>query len=308
MADTVLVTGGAGFIGSHLTEELLRRGYKVKVLDSLISGYREWVSDEAEFIQGDVADLEACREAAKGTVGIFHMAALSRVAASLDDVQACTYPNVVGTQNILIAAREVGVRKLVYSASSTHYGNLPPPHVESMPAEFLTLYGLTKFAGEQYCMLFDKMYGLPTVSLRYFNVYGPRQPTKGVYALVLGIFLRQRAEGKPLTIHGDGAQRRDFVHVRDVVRANIMAYESDVHGEAFNVGSGVNYSIKELADIVWPDQVFEPRRKGDAEVTLADVTKMRELLGWVPEVDFKRGVQELMQMDPGQWRVPHEQA
>lgn len=298
MSDTVLVTGGAGFIGSHLTDELLLRGYNVKVLDSLVSGYREWIKDEVEFIKGDIADLDVCLEAARGTVGIFHLAALSRVAASLDDVQACTFPNIVGTQNILIAAREAGVRKLVYSASSTHYGNLPPPHVETMSPQFLTLYGLTKFTGEQYCMLFDKMYGLPTVSLRYFNVYGPRQPTKGIYALVLGIFLRQREAGDPLTIHGDGGQRRDFVHVRDVVRANLLAFESNVRAEAINIGGGVNYSIKEIADMVWPHHVFERRRQGDAEATLADISKARDLLGWEPQVDFKRGVEELMQLAP----------
>ena len=294
MGDLVLVTGGAGFIGSHLTEALLQRGYKVRVLDSLVFGNREWVAKDAEFIQGDICDLETCRKAVAGVKGIFHLAALSRVAAALDDVQACTNPNIVGTQNLLIAGREAGMRKIVYSASSTHYGNRLPPHVEDMPPEFLTFYGLTKHVGENYCLLFDKMYGVPAVALRYFNVYGPRQPTTGVYALVLGIFLRQWAAGQPLTIHGEGSQRRDFVHVRDVVRANITAFESDVHGEAFNVGSGVNYSIRELADMISPNQLFEPRRQGDAEITLADVSKIKRMLGWETQVAFPDGVKELM--------------
>ena len=294
MKDLVLVTGGAGFIGSHLAEALLAQGYRVRVLDNLASGHREWVPKDADFIEGDIADLSICRKAAAGVKGIFHMAALSRVAASLDDVQICTNPNIVGTQNILIAGRENNIRKIVYSASSTHYGNRKPPHAEDLPPEFLTLYGLTKYTGEQYCMLFDKMYGVPAVSLRYFNVYGPRQPTSGVYALVLGIFLRQSAAGHPLTIHGDGNQRRDFIHVRDVVSANIRAYESYVHAETFNIGSGVNYSIRELADLISADQLFEPRRKGDAEVTLADITKAKTMLGWQPQIAFPDGVREMM--------------
>jgi UDP-glucose 4-epimerase len=286
----LLVTGGAGFIGSHLTPALLAKGYRVRVLDNLVSGNRDWVPEQAEFIQGDVADLATCRTAAAGVTGIFHLAALSRVAAALDNVEACTAPNIVGTQNILIAGREARIRKIVYSASSTHYGNAPPPHVETMPPEFLTFYGLTKHVGENYCLLFDKLYDVPAVALRYFNAYGERQPTTGVYALVLGIFLRQWAAGQPLTIHGDGAQRRDFVHAQDIAAANIRAFESDARGEAFNIGSGVSYSIRELADMISPNQLFEPRRAGDAESTLADISKTKRVLGWEPKIDFAKGV------------------
>lgn len=295
----VLVTGGAGFIGSHLTEALLAAGYSVRVLDNLSSGYRDYVPSAAEFMLGDICDLETCRKAAAGVKGIFHLAALSRVAPSLDDVQACTYPNVIGTQNMLIAGREAGVRKFVYSASSTHYGSLPAPHVEGLAPQFLNLYSLTKYTGEQYALMFDKMYGLPVVSLRYFNVYGPRQQTTGAYALVMGIFLRQWAAGQALTIHGDGLQSRDFVHVKDVVSANLRAFESDVHGDVFNIGSGVSCSVRELADMISPHQVFEAARKGDAAATLADITKARSILGWSPVVDFREGVEELKTLVKG---------
>ena len=227
----VLVTGGAGFIGSHLVEGLLAKGYRVRVLDSLIYGRREWVPPEAEFLKGDVADLATCREAMAGVAGVFHLAAMSRVIPSFDTIETCTRDNVLGTQNVLIAAREAGVRKIVYSGSSTFYGNQPAPHREyETPSEFLNIYGLTKQVGEQYCLLFDRHFGVPAVVLRYFNVYGPRQPQTGNYALVMGIFLRRWTDGNTLIIHGAGAQRRDFVHVRDVARANIMAFESERHG------------------------------------------------------------------------------
>src|SRR5579885_770930 len=223
----VLVTGGAGFIGSHLVEALLARGYGVRVLDSLVYGRREWVPAAAEFVQADVADLAACRAAAAGVSGIFHLAGMSRVIPTFDTVETGTEANVRGTQNILIAARDAGA-KVVYSGSSTYYGNRPPPHREyETPPDLLNMYGLTKQVGEQYCLAFDRHFGVPAVVLRYFNVYGPRQPQTGNYALVMGIFLRRWADGETLVIHGEGKQRRDFVHVRDVARANILAFESE---------------------------------------------------------------------------------
>ena len=163
-----------------------------------------------------------------------------------------------------------------------------------MPPDFLNFYGLTKYAGEEYCLMFDKLYGVPSVALRYFNVYGPRQPEVGVYALVLGIFLRRQAEGKPLEIHGSGLQRRDFIHVRDVAAANLVAFESEVRGEVFNIGSGTNISVKELADMISPlHQSQGPQRKGDAKETLADISKARRMLGWNPQVGFAEGLREL---------------
>jgi nucleoside-diphosphate-sugar epimerase len=290
----VLVTGGAGFIGSHLVEALLARGYRVRVLDSLVYGRRDWVPAAAEFVQGDIADPLACRNAMAGAAGVFHLAAMSRVIASLDTVETCTRDNVLGTQNVLLAARAEGGCKVIYSGSSTFYGNRPPPHREyETPGELINMYGLTKQVGEQYCLAFDRQFGVPAVVLRYFNVYGPRQPQAGNYALVMGIFLRRWADGRPLIIHGEGSQRRDFVHVRDVVRANIMAFESERHGAIYNVGSGTNISVKELADMISPDQRHEARRAGDAEATLADISRIRADLGWEPEVTFAAGLAEM---------------
>ena len=293
----VLVTGGAGFIGSHLAEELLRRNYRVRVLDNLSQGSRGDVPESAEFIEGDITDPEACRAACQDVAGVFHLAAMSRVAPSLDNMESCTQTNVIGTQNVLIAARDAGVKKVVYSGSSTYYGKQPPPHVETAAPDFLNLYGLTKAAGEQYCLLFDRLYDLPSVVVRFFNVYGPRQPRVGTYALVLGIFLHQRRNNLPLEIHGSGAQRRDFVHVRDAVAAAIAAFEGAARGQAFNVGSGTNISVKELADLISSNQKFGPRRAGDAEDTLADLTRVRAGLGWEPKVSFEDGLRELMALE-----------
>jgi nucleoside-diphosphate-sugar epimerase len=290
---SVLVTGGAGFIGSHLCEGLSARGYKVRALDSLVYGQREAVPAGCEFIEGDIRDIATCQRAAKGMHGIFHCAAMSRSGPSQEQIDVCTGSNIAGTQNMLLAAREAGVKRFIYSGSSTYYGNRPIPHRESDPADLLNIYGLTKRVGEQYCLLFDKGFDLPTVVLRYFNVYGPRQPETGAYALVLGIFLRRHAHDQVLEIHGDGQQRRDFVHVRDVVAANIAAYQSQVRGEVFNVGSGEAFSVKELADMISTRQVHTEARNGDAAATLADISKIKAVLGWSPQISFADGLKEL---------------
>jgi nucleoside-diphosphate-sugar epimerase len=295
MSELALVTGGAGFIGSHLTERLLAEGFRVRVLDDLSQGHREYVPAGAEFIEGTIVDQATCRRACDGAQAVFHLAAMSKVAPSIDKPEFCTEQNVLGTQNVLLAARDAKVKKVVYSASSSSYGNRPAPQREDMLSDALNPYALSKYVGELYCELFTRLYGLSTISLRYFNVYGPRQPTTGAYALVLGIFLRQKKEGQALTIHGQGDQRRDFVHVRDVVAANLAAYRSPAHGMSLNVGSGTNVSVKELADIISPKQTHLPRRAGDAEITLADVTRIREVLGWSTKVAFEDGVRELMQ-------------
>jgi UDP-glucose 4-epimerase len=290
---TILVTGGAGFIGSHLCEALVAQGHTVRVLDSLVYGRREWVPPQCEFVQGDITDLETCRAAATGMEGVLHLAAMSRSGPSQDSVDVCTRSNILGTQNMLLAAREAGVARFIYSGSATAYGNLPPPHREDGPLQFLNIYALSKRVGEQYCLLFNEQYGLPTLVLRYFSAYGPRQPQAGAYALVLGIFLRRWREGLPLQIHGDGAQRRDFIHVRDIVAANIAALNSTVRGEIINIGSGGNISVKELANMISPDQILESARKDDSMATLADIARARSLLGWEPRIGFAEGLAEL---------------
>jgi nucleoside-diphosphate-sugar epimerase len=294
--ETVLVTGGAGFIGSHLTERLLERGYQVRVLDNLVYGKLEWVPARAQFIRGDIVNPDACRRACEGVDGVFHAAAMSRAAPSMDAIEACTQQNIVGTQNILIAARATGAKKLVYSGSSTYYGNQPGPHREDLPPDLLNFYALSKYAGEEYCRMFDRALDFPTVILRYFNVYGPRQPESGAYALVLGVFLRRWRDGDPLEIHGRGEQRRDFIYVRDVVDCNIAAYESAARNVTLNVGSGANISVKELADLISPKQVCGPRRAGDAEVTLADISRTTATLDWRPRVSFAEGLDELKRL------------
>ncbi len=293
MTDLMLVTGGAGFIGSHLAERLMARGYRVRVLDNLSFGRREWIPAGAEFIEGDIRSLEDCHRACAGVAGVFHMAAMSRAGPSLEAIDVCTQQNIVGTQNILMAARDGGVHKFVYSGSSTYYGNQPAAHHEDTPSDFLNFYALSKASGELYCLMFDRIFDLPVIVLRYFNVYGPRQPQAGAYALVLGIFLRRKFENKPLEVHGSGVQRRDFVHVRDVADANIAAFESPRRAATYNVGSGTNISVKELANMISPQQVHISRRPGDAEVTLADISRIRDELGWRPQVRFDIGLQEL---------------
>jgi nucleoside-diphosphate-sugar epimerase len=291
---TVLVTGGAGFIGSHLCEGLLARGYQVRVLDSLVYGRRDWVPPQCEFIEGDIRDAAACTKAAIGMDGVLHCAAMSRSGPSQEQIDVCTGSNITGTQNMLLAARDAGVKRFIYSGSSTYYGNRPPPHREDDPPDILNIYGLTKRVGEQYTLLFDQDFSLPSLVLRYFNVYGPRQPETGAYALVLGIFLRRAADGKALEIHGDGRQRRDFVHVRDVVAANIAALESNVRGAVFNVGSGTSLSVQELADMISPNQIHTEGRKGDSAATLADISRIKDALGWTPEISFADGLKELL--------------
>jgi nucleoside-diphosphate-sugar epimerase len=293
------VTGGAGFIGSHLAELLLGKGYSVTVFDNLSLGVREWVPANAKFVEGDILDLETLRGLCRGKAAVFHLAAMSRVLPSLQGgPAACLHSadqNILGTINVLVAAAEAGVGKLVYSASSTYYGNLPAPHREDAPAGCHTPYAISKYCGELYALQFQRMHQLPVVCLRYFQVYGPRQPVAGEYAMVTGIFIDQRIHGRTLTVHGDGSQRRDFVHVHDIAKANVLAFEKDVSGEVINIGTGKSHSIKELADLVSADQVFSAPRPHDMKETLADLTKCRHLLGWVPEIDFVSGTRALVE-------------
>lgn len=292
----VLVTGGAGFIGSHLSQALLEKGYQVRVLDNLIYGKKEWIPAGADFIEGDICDFKTCETAMTGISGVFHCAAMSRASPSFDEMDVCTRVNILGTQNILKAARDAGVEKVIYSGSSTYYGNQPTPHHEyDTPPQFINFYALSKEVGEKYCLMFDEMLNLPCIILRYFNVYGPRQPQTGAYALVLGIFLNRWAMGETLEIHGDGQQRRDFVHVLDVVAANIAAFESNLRHQIFNIGNGSNVSIKELASMISTRHEYKSRRAGDADITLADISRAQAILNWKPKIDFQAGVRDMME-------------
>lgn len=289
-----LVTGGAGFIGSHLANRLYKLGHKVRVLDNLSFGDRAKLDPNIEFIEGDIIEAEMCIRACREVDGIFHLAAFSRSGPSFDKSDLCNASNVTGTLNLLNAALSEKVKKIVYSGSSTFYGDQTGLQHEGMRGDFLNFYGLTKHVGELYTLQYFRNFGLEANILRYFNVYGPGQPGEGAYALVLGIFLKRFKEGKNLEIHGTGEQRRDFIHVYDVVEANIRAMNSSVAGEIFNIGSGTNYSINDLADLFPVERYYTERREGDAEETLADIGKAKALLGWKPEISLQDGIKQLM--------------
>ena len=202
MKEIMVLTGGAGFIGSHLSERLIELGHQVRIVDTLVQGKREWVPREAQFFEGDILDKDLLKKVFDSASGVFHLAAMSKVAPSIDKPEFCTEQNIIGTQNVLIAAKIAKVKKVVYSASSTYYGNRKAPQYEDMLPNPLNPYALSKYVGEQYCELWSSLYNLPTISLRYFNVYGPRQPSEGAYALVLGIFLKQRNHSALLSNSG----------------------------------------------------------------------------------------------------------
>lgn len=289
-----LVTGGAGFIGSNLVDELIKKGGEVIIIDNLLSGKKENINPQAKFHEVDMRDLEKIKPLFKGVDYVFHLAAAARVQPSIQDPVTYNDINLNGTLNILVAAKDAGVKKVIYSASSSAYGDqIKMPLREDMPVHSLSPYGLQKYMGELYCRLFSEIYGLPTVSLRYFNVYGKRQLLEGAYCLVMGIFIRQRLAGEPMSIVGDGEQRRDFTSVVDTVRANILAAESGKvgKGEVINIGRGHNYSVNELAKMIGGPTVNIPFRVEPRE-SFADNTKAREILGWEPAVDLPEWLEE----------------
>lgn len=283
-----LVTGGNGFIGSNLVDKLVELGHDVVVIDNQSSTVHEqfYFNDSPKVIyyNHDIADYHSIRHAFDGINGVFHLAAESRIQPSIDNPVLAFRTNSLGTAVVLQCAREAGVSRVVYSSTSSAYGlSNSVPYTEEMPNDCLNTYSVAKVAGEEYCKIYTKLYGLRTVALRYFNVYGPREPLKGPYAPVVGLFLRQKKAEQPLTIVGDGRQRRDFTHVSDVVIANILAMNSDLlNYEMFNVGSGVNYSILELADMIDFNKVSIGIRPGEARETLADISKIKRVLSWQP--------------------------
>lgn len=293
----IIVTGGAGFIGSNLTDGLVERGDEVHIIDNLAGGKEENINPKAIFHNLDITNYDDIRPLFEGVDFVFHLAALPRVQYSIEHPIETNEANVNGTLNVLMAAKEAGAKKVIYSASSSAYGDQPiMPLVEDMPARPKSPYGLQKYIGEMYCRIFSEVYGLPTVCLRYFNVYGPRQNEEGAYALVIGKFLKQKREGGPMTITGDGTQTRDFTSVHDVVRANILAMEKTIDGgEVFNIGAGHNYSINEVAKMIGGEVEHIPARL-EPHDTRADNSKARAILGWVPEVSLEEGLKELTEV------------
>jgi len=283
-----LVVGGAGFIGSNLVDELINQGFEVAVIDNLLTGKKENINPKAEFFEMDIRDLEKIKPIFSGQDYVFHLAALPRIQLSIEDPIKSNDINLNGTLNVLVAARDAKVKKFVYSASSSAYGRQPSlPWVETMPAKPITPYGLQKYVGEVYAKIFYEIYGLPTVCLRYFNIYGQRQPTEGAYCSAISTFLKQRQNGEPLTIVGDGEQTRDFTCVIDAVQANIMAAESDQvgQGELINIGRGRPYKINEVAKMIGGPKInIAPRF--EVSGSYADNNLAKKLLGWEPKVDL----------------------
>lgn len=294
--DKVVVTGGAGFIGSHIVDALVERGDEVHVVDNYAGGKREdRINKLATYHEVDIRDYDKIALIIAGAEFVFHEAAVPRVPYSIEHPIETFSVNAGGTISVLRAAHAGGVKRLIYAASSSAYGDQEKfPLSEDMEPHPKSPYGLQKYVGELSCRLWSEVYGLPTVSLRYFNVYGPRFDPEGAYALVIGKFLKQRKSGKPLTITGDGTQTRDFTHVRDVVAANLLAAESPKvgKGEVINIGAGRNVSVNQLAALVGgPSVHVEPRL--EPHDTLADTRKARELLGWEPRVAIEEGIAEL---------------
>lgn len=287
-----LVTGGAGFIGSHLVDRLLELGHEVIVIDNEYAECHEqfYWNEAAQNYKYDIRDYENTRPLYEGVDYVFHLAAEARIQpAILNPIEAVSI-NSVGTVTVLQCAREAGVKKVMYSSTSSGYGLNEPPNHEDQSDDCLNPYSVSKVSGEKLCSMYTKLFGLNTVIFRYFNVYGERSPLRGQYAPVIGIFLRQKNDNEALTIVGDGEQRRDFTHVSDVVSANIIAAVSEVadenYGQLYNIGNGTNYSINEIADLISSNQVNIPPRVGEARTTLANNNKMRKVFNWEPKTNL----------------------
>ena len=304
----VVVTGGAGFIGFHLAEELSKRGYEVIILDDLSTGRTEnithlinSITQRTEFVQGSITDIPLLQELFQGIDYIFHQAAIPSVPRSVANPVVSHEANITGTLNVLLAARDNGMKKVIYASSSSVYGDTPTlPKREDMPPNPQSPYAVTKLAGEYYCQVFHQVYGLPTVCLRYFNVYGPRQDPSSQYAAVIPKFIQRVLDDKPPMIFGDGEQTRDFTFIGDVVEANILASESDATG-IFNIGRGERVSINQLAKLVIGlagnsvKPIHEEPRPGDVRHSLADISRAREF-GYNPKYNLEQGLKETIRV------------
>ena len=301
-----LVTGGAGFIGSHLVDTLLEMGHQVTVVDNESSTCNEkfYWNDKAWNVKADISDekmmeqvFSCVNEGMPKIDWVFHLAAYSRIQIALQNPVGCVRTNVLGTTTLLQFAREHGVKAFINSSTSSSYGlKNEPPLREDMPPDCLNPYSVSKVAAENMCKMYSDLFDMNIVNLRYFNVYGDRQPVKGQYAPVVGLFLEQFKRGEAFTIVGDGEQRRDFTHVNDVVRANIAAAEraSDISGEIINVGTGTNHSVNQIANMISNSYTknFIPPRPAEARVTLADISKAKKLLGYMPSIEISDWIDE----------------
>ncbi len=297
-----LVTGGAGFIGSNIAEALVKRGDRVRVFDNFVTGRRENLeaAGRVELIEGDLRDPVAVRRAVAGVDGVFHEAALRSVPRSVDDPTSSNEVNITGTLNLLMACREAKVRRVVYASSSSVYGDDPAlPKVETLPTNPISPYAVSKLGAENYCRTFARLYGLETVSLRYFNVFGPRQNPESIYSAVIPRFLEQALKREPLEVHGDGLQSRDFTYIDNVVQGNLRAMEAPAagaSGEVFNVACNTRHSLIDIADEIgrFLGRTLERKhvaaRAGDVKHTLADISKAERLLGYKPTIDFAEGM------------------
>lgn len=298
-----LVTGGAGFVGSHLAAGLLAQGSRVRVLDDLSTGQEHNLAGSTvEFVQGDVRDPDALAEAMQGVRWVFHQAAMVSVPASLDDPLGCYEVNLHGTLQVLWAAYQADVQRVILASSAAVYGEASAPVEEESPKRPHSPYAASKLAMEQAAQLFTQAYGLPTVCLRYFNVYGPRQRPDSPYAAVIPAFIEAMLQGRPATIHGEGNQSRDFVYIGDVVRANLLAAErAEAVGGVYNIGSGASVTIRELAGFLHqlfpqaPAPVHGPSREGDIHFSRAVLNRASEALGYRPEVDMQAGLRSTVE-------------
>ncbi|MBM4278767.1 MAG: SDR family oxidoreductase [Deltaproteobacteria bacterium] len=303
-----LVTGGAGFIGSNLTEALLKMGHQVRVLDDFSTGKKENLAyNEAypflELVEGDIRDVTTCQKAMEGIEYVFHQAALPSVQRSVEDPLTSNAVNTGGTLNLLVAARDAGVRRLIYAASSSAYGDTPtlPKHEEMVPSP-LSPYALQKFTGEVYGRLFFELYGLETISLRYFNIFGPKQDPNSIYSAVIPRFIDALVSGRPPVIYGDGEQSRDFTYIDNVVHANLLAMNAvRTQGEVVNVACGrrvsLNQLVKILQDIIGShvSPRYEETRQGDVRHSLADIKRVKTLLNYDPKVGIEEGLRRTVE-------------
>lgn len=290
-----IVTGGAGFIGSHIVEKLKQLDHMVVVIDNEYSDNDNfhWRKDTLN-VNIDITDYKGLKKAFTGADYIFHCAAEARIGPAIENPVNALNINTIGTCNVLQCAREVGAKKVLYSSTSSGYGLNDAPNIETQPDDCLNPYSVSKIAGEKLCKMYTDLYGLNTIIFRYFNVFGERAPRKGQYAPVTGIFLRQKAAGEPLTIVGDGEQRRDYIYVKDVANANVMAAisnpDDEAYGQVYNVGSGKNYSVNEIASFISDDTINIPPRIGEARNSLANIDKIQKTFAWKPEMNVEEWI------------------